>query len=145
PAADFDDTIHFAKRSKYKSEISNLLRAKSGPHIVELLGRTEDGRLVFPRLKQGFTQALREVGRLSLSLVLQLAEAVAYLHSIDIIHRDLHVRNILYSPDGNDAILCDLGVATKPPSFILSSTPIRTSRRTKYHSPGRPTCTVLVA
>ncbi|KAJ6603615.1 hypothetical protein DFH09DRAFT_1124701 [Mycena vulgaris] len=39
----FAEKTHFAKRSKFCSEIPNLIKVKGPPHIVELIGRTDDG------------------------------------------------------------------------------------------------------
>ncbi|KAJ3558011.1 hypothetical protein NP233_g11596 [Leucocoprinus birnbaumii] len=38
----------------------------------------------------------------------ELADAVIFLHSKGIVHRDLALRNLLLSQDGQDLILCDL-------------------------------------
>ncbi|GLB42707.1 putative protein kinase domain containing protein [Lyophyllum shimeji] len=114
PVVAFDETIHFAKISKYKSEVANLLKVKDtggSPRVIELLGRTQDGRLVFPRHETGFN-ASRIAKPLTIALLkrwaVQLAEAVCFLHSIGIIHRDLHVRNVLVTKDKQNMILCDL-------------------------------------
>ncbi|KAF8070066.1 kinase-like domain-containing protein [Lyophyllum atratum] len=111
PVIVFDEKIHFAKRSKYKSEVFHLLRIKGGsPHVVELLGRTDDGQLVFPRYEQGM-RAPSSVGPLTIAVLrrwsLQLAEAVSFLHSLGIIHRDLHIRNVLVTADFQNMLLCD--------------------------------------
>ncbi|KAF8058014.1 kinase-like domain-containing protein [Lyophyllum atratum] len=111
PVIVFDEKIHFAKRSKYESEVFNLLKIKGGsPHVVELLGRTDDGQLVFPRYEQGLMAPSR-VKPLTIALLrrwsLQLAEAVCFLHSLGIIHRDLHMRNVLVTADYQNMLLCD--------------------------------------
>ncbi|KAF8067496.1 kinase-like domain-containing protein [Lyophyllum atratum] len=111
PVIVFDEKIHSAKRSKYKSEVFNLLKIKGGsPHVVELLGRTDDGQLVFPRYEQGLTAPSR-VKPLTIAVFrrwsLQLAEAVCFLHSLGIIHRDLHMRNVLVTADYQNMLLCD--------------------------------------
>ncbi|KAF9065979.1 kinase-like domain-containing protein [Rhodocollybia butyracea] len=119
------EKLHFTKKSNYRSEIPSLLRANEGPgdnsHVIQLLGRTQDGRLVFPKCIHGRfgLLALEPVSLATMKhLILNLADAVVYLHSIGIIHRDLALRNILLAPslftssDGHtqtrDAILCDL-------------------------------------
>ncbi|KAJ7499364.1 kinase-like domain-containing protein [Mycena latifolia] len=109
PFIAFDERIHFAKRSKCRSEIPNLLKAKGLPHIVELIGRTDDGEIVFPKLNNGMRLLLVNPGIVAARrILLQLAEAVISLHSAGIIHRDLALRNILASSDCQTAYLCDL-------------------------------------
>ena len=44
-----DFSIHFVKRASYKSEIHNLLRCRGSPYVVQLLGKTDDDCLVFPK------------------------------------------------------------------------------------------------
>jgi serine/threonine protein kinase len=98
----FDEEIHYAKPSTRRSEIPNLLRAKELglPHIVQILGRTEDHQIVFPKLHDGLLLAHKTVGIVAVKRVLlQIAEALISLHDIGMIHRDLVVRNILGSSD----------------------------------------------
>ncbi|KAH0581534.1 hypothetical protein H2248_011243 [Termitomyces sp. 'cryptogamus'] len=113
PIIEFDQKLHFAKRCRYKSEITNLLKVKGlSPNIIELLGRTDDGRLVFPLCKDGFILGHTTVGSKSLLTVkrwsVELADAVCILHSHGIIHRDLELRNILATSDCQTVVLCDL-------------------------------------
>ena len=53
PLMAFDEQIHFAKVSKFRSEVPNLRLATGLPHVVQLLGRTDDGRIVFPKSDPG--------------------------------------------------------------------------------------------
>ena len=59
PLVTFDEQIHFAKRSKFRSEVPNLKIAVELPHIVRILGRTEDGQIVFPKLVDAIRLAIR--------------------------------------------------------------------------------------
>ncbi|KAJ6586553.1 kinase-like domain-containing protein, partial [Mycena sp. CBHHK59/15] len=109
PLLALDERIHFVKRSRFRSEIPNLLQAKGLPHIVEILGRTDDGQVVFPKLASGFHLATKTTGLAAVKrILLELAEAVLSLHSIGIIHHDLALRNVLASSDYQTAYLCDL-------------------------------------
>jgi hypothetical protein len=47
-----DPNKHFTKTPRYTSEIRNLLACVGIPRIIQLLGRSEDGQLVFPRHKR---------------------------------------------------------------------------------------------
>ncbi|KAJ7253080.1 kinase-like domain-containing protein [Mycena haematopus] len=79
------------------------------PHIVPVLGRTEDHKIVFPKLCEGLILAHHTVGIAAVKrILLQIVEALISLHDIGIIHRDLSVRNILGSSDYQTAYLCDL-------------------------------------
>ena len=54
PLITFDTAKHFIKHPTYKQEIRYLLQCLGSPHIVQLLGRTQEGALVFPKLEQSF-------------------------------------------------------------------------------------------
>ncbi|KAF8878993.1 hypothetical protein CPB84DRAFT_1877498, partial [Gymnopilus junonius] len=49
---------HFSKNPTYKKEIRYLLQCRGSPHIVQLLGRTKDGGLVFPKFKHDFVRTV---------------------------------------------------------------------------------------
>ncbi|KAK7439040.1 hypothetical protein VKT23_017746 [Stygiomarasmius scandens] len=109
PVVPFDVNLHFAKECRCINEVQNLLKVKGGPHIVQLLGRTEEGKLVFPLyLEQPWaifiTASISEYKR----LLLQLADALLFLHSHGIVHRDVALRNILTCQNRQSLILCDL-------------------------------------
>jgi len=107
---------HFLKQPKYSSEIINFLKCQGGTcpgtplaHVVQLLGKTEDGRLVFPRLVDR-RKALGQVQSLDtyFSWFKQLVDGVGALHSYGIIHRDLRADNLLWTTDGTTLFICDL-------------------------------------
>ena len=54
PLIAFDPEKHFKMAPTYKQEIRYLLQCQGSPRIVQLLGRTEEGALVFPKFKQSF-------------------------------------------------------------------------------------------
>ena len=112
PLVAFDVEKHFAKRPTYKQEIRYLLQCRGSPHIVQLLGRTEDGMLVFPRFKGDLLSASMfnsDKGRTRIQNIkrwmLDVIDGVAYLHSLGIVHRDLTSRNIL---EADPLVICDL-------------------------------------
>jgi hypothetical protein len=49
PVVIADPTQHFIKKPSYKSELHNLHLCKGSPYVVQLLGRTQAGELVFDR------------------------------------------------------------------------------------------------
>lgn len=94
PLVAFDTEKHFAKRPTYKQEIRYLLQCRGSRHIVQLLGRTEEGNLVFPKFKRNLLFAAgcnSDQGRIQniKRWMLDVIDGVAYLHSLGIVHRDL--------------------------------------------------------
>lgn len=64
---------HFLKKGKYRSEIENLTRCQGGsipghplsPHVIQLLGWSADGQLVFEKLSSSaHSRSLLLLGRL---------------------------------------------------------------------------------
>ncbi|GAB1213055.1 hypothetical protein ATERTT37_002204 [Aspergillus terreus] len=117
PLVCVDPAKHFVKKGKYRSEIENLTRCPGGsipghphsPHVVQLLGRSADGQLVFEKL----SSSAHTLGRFSplavyKSWILQLIDSLDFLHSVGIVHRDLRADNLLFSDDGERLVVCDL-------------------------------------
>lgn len=117
PLVEIDPAKHFVKKGKYRSEIENLKQCQGGsvpgqtisPHLVQLLGRSDDGRLVFHKL----SSCARTLGRFSTlavykSWILQLIDGLSALHSVGIVHRDLRADNLVFSEDGKHLAICDL-------------------------------------
>jgi serine/threonine protein kinase len=117
PLVCVDPAKHFVKKGKYRSEMENLIRCQGGsvpghslsPNVIQLLGRSADGQLVFEKL----SSSARTLGRFSSlavykSWILQLIDALDCLHSVGIVHRDLRADNLLFSDDGERLVVCDL-------------------------------------
>ncbi|KAJ6463262.1 kinase-like domain-containing protein [Mycena vitilis] len=97
----YDPSIHFAKKARFKAEITYLLLCRGCPHIVQLLGKHGDD-LVFARLdSDASTYCIRKSRTFTIAfvkkLLLSLIDGLAVLHSKNIIHRDLTARNLLIS------------------------------------------------
>lgn len=108
---------HFLKKPKYKSEIDNLLACQGGscpgtplcPNIIQLLGKTPDGRLVFPK----YTTRPKIVGQVYpletyKSWLVQILHGLKVLHGLGIVHRDLRIDNLVWSHDARTVLICDL-------------------------------------
>ncbi|OAA60810.1 Protein kinase-like domain protein [Cordyceps fumosorosea ARSEF 2679] len=117
PLVSVDPAKHFVKKGKYRSEVENLIKCQGGsvpghpfsPNIIQLLGRSSDGQLVFEKLWSS-ARTLGHFSSLALykSWILQLIDALHCLHSVGIIHRDLRTDNLLFSNDGQRLVVCDL-------------------------------------
>ncbi|KAF9518983.1 hypothetical protein BS47DRAFT_1388412 [Hydnum rufescens UP504] len=109
-----DAALHFVKKPSYRSELLNLRRCKGSPHVVQLLGKTETGDLVFEKFPSDlFIFSLRNPQMVTVATIkqfmLHLIDAVADIHSRGIIHRDLVLRNLLYSGDiSKPVVIADL-------------------------------------
>ncbi|KAJ8131364.1 hypothetical protein O1611_g2261 [Lasiodiplodia mahajangana] len=117
PLINVNESEHFVKRCKYQREILNLLKCQGGscpgtpvsPYLTHLLGKSADGKLVFEKLLPwthgiGQSYSLADYKR----WLLQLIEALRCLHSLGIIHRDLSLKNIMFSQDKQTLVLIDL-------------------------------------
>ncbi|OAR05684.1 hypothetical protein LLEC1_06410 [Akanthomyces lecanii] len=112
PLISINPAKHFLKKSKYRSEIANLIKCQGHPlslSVVQLLGRSSDGQIVFEKL----SSSARTLGGFSSlavykSWLLQLIDALHCLHSLGIVHRDLRTNNLLFSNDGQRLVVCDL-------------------------------------
>jgi serine/threonine protein kinase len=116
PVVKVDSNKHFVKKGKCKSEIWNLLKCQGGScpgvpkstHIIQLLGRSFDGELVFERFKSRYVLAFVHTLTVYKCWILQLISGLKCLHSLGIIHRDLRIDNLVFSSDGSRLLICDL-------------------------------------
>ncbi|KAJ3848180.1 kinase-like domain-containing protein [Lentinula lateritia] len=120
PVISIDEERYFVKETRSSGEVINLLKTKGGPQLVELLGRTEDGKLVFPR-HLDFAAGVFMEASISVykRILLQLADAIIFLHSRGIIHRDIALRNILASKDRQNIGLPDSGLPHSEKSDVF--------------------------
>ncbi|TDL29940.1 kinase-like protein [Rickenella mellea] len=110
PLIEVDPGIHFTKSPTYKQEIRYLLLLRGSPRVVQLLGRTPDGALVFQKHERDLffaSLANRDERRVEniKRWMIEVIDAVEVLHSHGIVHRDLVARNIL---DSEPLVICDL-------------------------------------
>ncbi|KAI9747583.1 MAG: hypothetical protein M1815_004074 [Lichina confinis] len=117
PLIKIDGSEHFLKKGKYRSEIHNLLKCQGGScpgepvsdHVVQLLGKSPGGELVFKKLETCHF-ILRQLSSVAIykSWILQIIAALKCLHSLGIVHRDLRIANLLFSAAGQQLVVCDL-------------------------------------
>ncbi|KAI9861046.1 MAG: hypothetical protein M1813_005475 [Trichoglossum hirsutum] len=116
PVVEVDPDKHFVKKGKYESEIRNLLKCQGGscpgvpisPYIIRLLGRSSNDELVFEKFKSRYVLAFVRTLDIYKSWILQLISGLRSLHSFGIVHRDLRIDNLLFSPDNTNILICDL-------------------------------------
>jgi serine/threonine protein kinase len=123
-----DAALHFVKKPSCRSELLNLRRCKGSPYVVQLLGKTETGDLVFEKFPSDlfiFSLCNPQMATVATikQFMLHLIDAVADVHSHGIIHQDLVLRNLLYSGDiSKPVVIADLqshwasGVCASPGS-----------------------------
>jgi hypothetical protein len=115
---EIDEDIHHLKKSICKSEIQTLLKCQGGsclgsplsPIVIRLLEKTEEGKLVFPALRNRIDTLYRVAPSIAIykRWSSHLIETVRALHDINIVHRDLNVENLLWTDDGQQLIVSDL-------------------------------------
>lgn len=101
-----------------KSEVSIHLKLRH-PSIVSLLTYWEDPHRVYllldlvegPSLEEYVTKRHRLTENEACLYIAQTLEALSYLHSNLIVHKDVKLANILLSPDFTRIYLCDFGLS----------------------------------
>ncbi|KAI1126951.1 kinase-like domain-containing protein [Nemania abortiva] len=107
---------HFVERSKYATEIQDLLACLGGScpgtpkstHVIQLLGKSPSGELVFEKYTPRYVLSALHPLSAYRTWILQLIDGLRCLHSLDIIHRDLRIDNLVFSRDNSRLIICDL-------------------------------------
>ncbi|OCH92255.1 kinase-like protein [Obba rivulosa] len=106
PVVAYDKEIHFTKPPRTRREIEVLLKCRGSAHIAQLLGRTEDGRLVFPRYPDEVDNFMitafrkRSIANIK-QWMLGIIDAVRTIHTAGYTYRDFSSVNLL----GNDPII----------------------------------------
>ncbi|KAJ5715744.1 uncharacterized protein N7483_012925 [Penicillium malachiteum] len=116
PVIKVNSSKHFVKEGKYQSEIRNLLKCQGGScpgvpkssHIIQLLGRSPDGKLVFEKFKPRYVLVNIYPLAVYTDWILQILSGLKCLHSLGIVHRDLRIDNIVFSSDTSRVLICDL-------------------------------------
>src|SRR3989442_883441 len=112
---------HYGEDAEYVERFRHEARSVaqlSHPHIVTVIDRGEaDGQqfIVFEyidgeNLKELVERAGLPPVRRAVELALQIAEALAFAHEHDLVHRDVKPQNVLLTPDG-DVKVTDFGIA----------------------------------
>lgn len=111
-----DPNKHFVKKSKYISEIQNLLKCQGGScsgvsksaHIIQLLGKSPNGELVFEKFNPRYILAAVYSLPVYKTWILQIVDGLRCLHSLTIVHRDLRIDNLVFAADTSRLLICDL-------------------------------------
>ncbi|WWC96458.1 hypothetical protein V866_003326 [Kwoniella sp. B9012] len=116
PIIKVDPNVHHAKLPRCLDEIKNLFSVQGVPYLVQLVGRTEEGRMVTLKFGQDLTSWILgpfvDGGKLQLpeewkyQWVVDIVLGLRNLHKRNILHADLTTNNVLF--DKSHAILCDL-------------------------------------
>ncbi len=124
----------------FLNEVSIIQKANH-PNIVKLhsYGKWEDGFYVAMEFIQGISlrqMIMQEALSLkrALHIISQVAEGVAYLHSLGIIHRDLKPENILLTAQGGIKII-DFSIASMISKDVYSSSQFSMLGTPIYMSP----------
>ncbi|CAL9699551.1 unnamed protein product [Knipowitschia caucasica] len=104
--------------SRFSCEEVSTWSAQDSPHIVELFGAVREGPYIvlFMDLKPAcLGTLLKEMNSLpedlALHYLLQMLEALEHLHSLNVVHLDVKVDNVLLSADCTHTFLCDFGLS----------------------------------
>ncbi|KAK0741737.1 kinase-like domain-containing protein [Apiosordaria backusii] len=116
PEIEVDPDAHFIKKGKYATEIQNLLACQGGScpgvpksaHVIRLLGKSLYGELVFEKFTPRYVLAAVHPLSKYKAWILQLIDGLRCLHSLEIIHRDLRIDNLVFSRDNSRLLICDL-------------------------------------
>ncbi|OCF75477.1 serine/threonine protein kinase [Kwoniella mangroviensis CBS 8886] len=116
PIVKVDPSIHHVKLPRSLREVKNLITVRGVPHLIQLVGRAEEGRVVTLRYGQDLTSwnigPFVDGAKVQLpqewkyQWVVDIVLALQNLHKLGILHGDLTTNNVLY--DHDHAILCDL-------------------------------------
>ncbi|HEY4012083.1 MAG TPA: protein kinase [Polyangiaceae bacterium] len=105
-----------------------LLRDLTLPGTVKALALVDTASgLALAMEDAGDTNLARRIqsGPLSITAILdisvQLAETVARLHGVRIVHRDIHPGNVVWHSEREVATLCDFAIATTLPTRVMES------------------------
>lgn len=117
PVVHVDPDKHITKKSRYESEIRNLLMSQGGScpgvpksnNIIQLLGRSSQGELVFEKFhSHHFILYSIHPPATYKRWILQIISGLKCLHSLGIIHRDLRINNLVFSADNSRVLIIDL-------------------------------------
>ncbi len=116
PEIEVNHTEHFLKKGKYAAEVQNLLACQGGScpgipksaNVTQLLGKSPNNELVFEKFAPRYVLAAVHPLSTYKSWILQLIEGLRCLHSMNIVHRDLRIDNLVFSRDSSRLLICDL-------------------------------------
>lgn len=123
----FDNEQRQMLRTRFLRE-ARILHQLDHPGIVKLLDFGEISGMVYLAMEQVIGVTLNEVRRhtsLDLasltSLAVQLADALAHMHQMGVVHRDIKPGNVMINQEGR-AVLADFGIATNHEATGITQT-----------------------
>ena len=129
---------------KFEQECA-ILRSLSHPNIVQYLGVYFDPEssmwvLLMELMNESLTQFLKRLQEplpyhIEVNLCHDIALALSYLHTEDIIHRDLSSNNVLLSIAGSKAKVADFGMAKLMKCNTAHQTPLTPNPGTLVYMP----------
>ncbi|OCF56905.1 serine/threonine protein kinase [Kwoniella mangroviensis CBS 10435] len=112
PIIEVNPNIHHVKNPRSINELKNLISIQGDSYVVQLLGRTTDGKIVTSKYgDQTLLDWINDIGKKvpqewKYQWVVDIALGLSNLHQKNIVHNDLADQNILLKDD--HAIICDL-------------------------------------
>ena len=116
PEVPVDPQTCFLKKPKYRREIWNLLACQGGwcpgapqsAHVVQLLGKSASGELIFEKMDNWIRLSFVYPLATYKEWILQLINGLQCLHAHGIVHRDICLANLVFSPRDCRLLICDL-------------------------------------
>ncbi|KAK0707789.1 hypothetical protein B0H67DRAFT_494305, partial [Lasiosphaeris hirsuta] len=97
-----DPSKHFVKKGKYRSEVETLLACQGGSCSGTMLSSIWFLARPWPILAGCSNLDVYK------TWLLYLIDAFVCIHSLGIVHRDLHIDNCLFADEGSGLVVCDL-------------------------------------
>ncbi len=111
-------TAHELIRYRQEHKITSLLAGRPG--VIQTLGMGEHGSSFFIVLEDFGADSLKNLLERKafdlaekLSLAMRMAASIGAVHAAHIIHKDINLANVVYSPETDTLKLIDFGISTQ--------------------------------